>query len=61
MSVEDVEKDEKTLTKKRRLALANEILSFVLLSLGVAYFCFQAARELVEEIREALLLLAAMF
>lgn len=60
MSIEDVEKEERARVKRRRLEVINEFLVFLILLFGVVYFGLQVARELVEEIREVLLLLAAL-
>lgn len=60
VSIEDVEKEERARVKRRRLEVINEFLVFLILLFGVVYFGLQVARELVEEIREVLLLLAAL-
>ena len=61
LSIEDAEKEERARAKRRRIDVVNECLWCVLLVIAVVYFGLQVARELVEEIREVLLLLATMF
>ena len=57
LSIEDAEKEERARAKRRQIDVVNECLWCVLLVIAAVYFGLQVARELVEEIREVLLLL----